>query len=196
MSATALFFSVFGVIFIAELPDKTALATLVLATRQKASVVFAGSAAALALQSVIAVALGGVLSALPRTPVAIVTGIVFLGSAVVMWRKKDEAEPGAPEGSKPRDAATSDLRGFLRAFAVIFAAEWGDLTQVGTAALAARYGRPLVVLAGATLALWSVAGIAVFVGHRARRALDPTATRKVAAVLFGVVGIVVVAGAV
>jgi Ca2+/H+ antiporter, TMEM165/GDT1 family len=194
MTTAALFASVFGVIFVAELPDKTALATLVLATRQKATVVFAGSAAALAVQSVIAVALGGLLSALPRTPVALVTGAVFLVSAVVMWRKKEDAAH-EDSGDPKRAASSSDLRAFLRTFAVVFAAEWGDLTQVGTAALAARYGRPVVVLAGATLALWAVAGIAVFVGHGARQWLKPRATQKLAAVMFGIVGTVVLVGA-
>jgi Ca2+/H+ antiporter, TMEM165/GDT1 family len=193
MSTAGLFASVFGVIFVAELPDKTALATLVLATRQKAVVVFAGSAAALALQSVIAVALGGLLSALPRTPIALVTGMVFLVSAVLMWRKQEDAIEDA-DGPKAGPSSSSDFRAFLSTIAVVFAAEWGDLTQVGTAALAARYGRPVIVLAGATLALWTVAAIAVFIGHRARRWLNPRSTRKVAAVLFGVVGAAILAG--
>jgi Ca2+/H+ antiporter, TMEM165/GDT1 family len=193
-STATLLFSVFGVIFVAELPDKTALATLVLATRQKAWIVFSASASALALQSLIAVVLGGLVSELPRKPVAIATGLTFVVSAAIMWWKRDDHEaPEAAPGSKPDQAGSSkDLRAFLRAFAVVFAAEWGDLTQIGTGALAARYGRPLVVFVGATLALWSVAGIAVFLGHRAKNAFNPVLTRKVAAVLFGVVGVVVV----
>jgi Ca2+/H+ antiporter, TMEM165/GDT1 family len=195
ISTLGLLVTVFGVIFVAELPDKTAIATFVLATRQKAVWVFAGSAAALTIQSLVAVALGGVFAALPRAPVAVVTGFVFLVSAVVMWRKKDDAEDEAAGGGKGDAAASTAARTFARTFAVVFAAEWGDITQVGTAALAARYGRPIVVLVGATLALWAVAGLAVFAGHFARRSFNPAATRKVAAVMFGVVGVVVMTGA-
>jgi len=202
MSTAALLVSVFGVIFVAELPDKTALATLVLATREKAWIVFTASATALALQSVIAVAAGGLLSALPPRPIAIATGAVFLVSACVMWWKKEEggqAVPSAPLVTRstlaPSGARSGDLRAFLRAFAIVFAAEWGDLTQIGTGALAARYGRPLVVLLGATLALWCVAGLAVFIGHRAQRAIHPGVVQRIAAVVFAVVGVVVVWGA-
>ena len=53
----------------------------------------------------------------------------------------------------------------MTAFVVIFVAEWGDLTQVLTANLAARYHAPLSVAVGATLALWTVAGLAVVGGH-------------------------------
>jgi putative Ca2+/H+ antiporter (TMEM165/GDT1 family) len=75
-------------------------------------------------------------------------------------------------------------------FAVVFVAEWGDLTQVGTAALAARYHAPLVVFTGATLALWSVVAIVVFLGSWAGRALRPEVTKRVAALVFAFVGVV------
>src|SRR3954468_13096927 len=81
-----IFATVFGVIFLAELPDKTAVATLVLATRYRPWPVFAGTALALVLQSLIAVAAGGVLALLPPRPVHIGAGLLFLISAVLMWR--------------------------------------------------------------------------------------------------------------
>jgi putative Ca2+/H+ antiporter (TMEM165/GDT1 family) len=183
---------VFGVIFVAELPDKTALATLVLATRQKAWIVFGAAAAALLVQSLIAVALGELFSTLPRRPVGLASGGVFLVSAFVMGFKRDEEEP--PGSAPSENRRSDDFRAFLRAFTVVFLAEWGDLTQIGTAALAARYERPIAVLVGATLALWSVAALAVLVGRRAHKMLDPQLTRKVAAVLFGAVGVALVRG--
>ena len=76
----------------------------------------------------------------------------------------------------------------------MFAAEWGDLTQFGTAALAAHYHDPLTVFSGATLALWAVAAFAVLVGNKAGRFLDPERTKKVAAVLFAVLGILLIVG--
>lgn len=73
-------------------------------------------------------------------------------------------------------------------------AEWGDLTQVGTAALAAHYHARVTVFVGSTAALWAVAGIAVFVGNRAGRLLDPNRTKRIAAVVFALVGIALVSG--
>jgi Ca2+/H+ antiporter, TMEM165/GDT1 family len=193
---------VFGVIFVAELPDKTALAALVMATRHKPLPTFLGAAAALTVQSLVAIAAGGLLSMLPARPVHVGAGILFVVSAFFMWRrgaKGGEAE----EKKEPGDALAKDgraghepsfVRSFGSVFGVIFVAEWGDLTQLGTAALAARFKEPVTVFAGATLALWCVSGIAVFVGHRAAKVLRPDITAKVAAVLFAAVGVALIAG--
>jgi putative Ca2+/H+ antiporter (TMEM165/GDT1 family) len=184
------FFSVFGVIFVAELPDKTALAAVVLATRFSALAVFLGTAAALTIQSGVAVAAGSLISLLPARYVHVGAGILFLASAVVMWRRKDDA-PEEERGSDSGSPATFG-KAFATVFTVVFIAEWGDLTQIGTAALAARYRAPFTVFAGSTLALWSVAAIAVFVGNRAAKFLDPDKLQKVAAVVFAAIGLLLV----
>jgi len=182
--------SVYGIIFVAELPDKTALASLVLAARHRPLPVFFGAALALTLQSVIAMAAGHVLSFLPAKPVQVVSGLLFLGSAVAMWKRPRAVDEGleTSEGS----------RGFLgvvtQAFIIVFIAEWGDLTQVGTAALAARYAAPLAVFVGATLALWSVVAVAVFLGSRAARTLSPGLTQRLAAIVFAGVGLALLNG--
>jgi Ca2+/H+ antiporter, TMEM165/GDT1 family len=191
MQGLALFASVFGVIFVAELPDKTALAALVLATRHRPVPVLVGAGAALTVQSLIAVTAGQLVSLLPERPVHVVAGVLFLFAAVMMWRKREE--PANAEGA-------TGQQGFWRstwlAFAVVFIAEWGDLTQLATAALAARYHAPVVVFAAATTALWSVAGLATLIGARAGRLLDPARTKRVAAVLFALVGSSLMAGVV
>jgi Ca2+/H+ antiporter, TMEM165/GDT1 family len=187
----SLFGTVFVVIFVAELPDKTALASLVLATRFRALPVFLGAALALTIQSVVAVAAGGLLSLLPARPVHVGAGVLFLVSAAVMWRRKEgDADDKAPEPASP----SSFLRSLASTFAVVFAAEWGDLTQLGTAALAARYRSPVTVFCAATLALWAVTGIAVLVGNRAGALMKPEVTKRVAAAIFAVVGVALVAG--
>lgn len=191
MSSLELFGTVFGIIFVAELPDKTALAALVLATKHKALPVFLGASIALSIQSVVAVLLGSLLGKLPNEYVHLGSGLLFVICAVVMWRRKGDDE----EGGEDKPAA-----GFWRAlwtvFAVVFVAEWGDLTQIGTAALQAKYHAWPIVVSASILALWCVAGIAVFVGNRAGKLLDPDVTKKVAAVLFGLVGIVLLVGGV
>jgi putative Ca2+/H+ antiporter (TMEM165/GDT1 family) len=193
MSFAHVFFSVFAVIFVAELPDKTALAALVLATRHKALPVFLGTALALTVQSVVAVAAGGLLSLLPPRPVHIGAGVLFLVSAVVMWRRKADDDDDDGAAGKHRGPPTF-WRSFGTVFGVVFIAEWGDLTQLGTAALAARYKSPIAVFTGATLALWCVAALAVFVGNRAGKLLDPEVTKRVAAVIFALLGAALIFG--
>jgi putative Ca2+/H+ antiporter (TMEM165/GDT1 family) len=190
MHGWTLFFSVFGVIFVAELPDKTALAALVLATRHRPLPVLIGSATALTIQSLVAVAAGQLVSLLPPRPVHVFAGGLFLVSAVVMWRRNE----GAEQDGNEKDGPASFWRSTWLTFVVVFIAEWGDLTQLATGALAAHYRSPYVVFAGATLALWAVASIAVFVGHRAGKLLDPHLTKRIAAVLFALIGAALVAG--
>jgi len=190
MHGWALFFSVFGVVFVAELPDKTALAALVLATRHRPLPVLVGAGVALTIQSIVAVAAGHLVSLLPPRPVHVLAGALFLASAVVMWRRKEESEADVKDRGEGRDF----LRTVWPVFVVVFIAEWGDLTQLATAALAARYHAPFVVFGGATLALWTVAAIAVFLGHRAGKLLDPHLTKRIAAVLFALVGVALLAG--
>jgi putative Ca2+/H+ antiporter (TMEM165/GDT1 family) len=187
-----IFSTVFGVIFVAELPDKTALAALLLATRFKPLPVFVGAALALTVQSIVAVAAGGLLSLLPARPVHIGAGVVLLVSAVIMWRRKKETtELGAVKNEKPKPTF---LRALVSTFSLIFVAEWGDLTQLGTAALAARYRSPVTVFSAATFALWAVAGLAVLVGNRAGALMDPDVTKRVAAVVFVVLGVALITG--
>jgi putative Ca2+/H+ antiporter (TMEM165/GDT1 family) len=180
----SLFATVFGVIFIAELPDKTALAALVLATRHKPLPVFLGAALALTVQSAIAVVAGSLLAKLDARYVEIGTAVVFLGCAILMWIRNEDAE----------DVKARDAKGFWPAlgttFLVLFIAEFGDLTQVGTAALQAKYHDWPVVFGASAAALWAVAALAVFVGNRAGKLLDPHITQKIAAVIFAGVGVV------
>jgi Ca2+/H+ antiporter, TMEM165/GDT1 family len=192
MHGAALFFSVFGVIFVAELPDKTALAALVLATRHPPLPVLLGAGAALTVQSLVAVTAGQLISLLPERPVHAAAGALFLVSAALMWRRRaDPAESAAGGDERRRFWRSARL-----AFVVVFVAEWGDLTQLATAALAARYHSPAIVFLGATAALWAVSGLAILVGRHAGRLLHPDRTKKVAAVLFAIVGVALIAGAV
>ncbi len=181
--------SVFAVIFVAELPDKTALTAFVLATRHKAMPVFVGAALALALQSLVAVAAGALLSKLPSRAVHIGAGVLFLVTAVLMWRQAEVAEVHEKEAPEA---------GFWRTawivFGVVFLAEWGDLTQLATAALAAHYRAPVTVFVGATAALWAVVAIAAFLGSHAGRLLNPHTTKRVAAGIFAVVGVAFMTG--
>jgi putative Ca2+/H+ antiporter (TMEM165/GDT1 family) len=187
-----IFATVFGVIFIAELPDKTAVAALVLATRHRPMPVFLGTALALVVQSLVAVAAGGILSLLPARPVHIAAGLLFLVSAVFMWRRDEEEEEStdANDTGKPEQFR----RALWKSFLVVFIAEWGDLTQLGTAALAARYKAPVTVFFAASCALCAVAALAVFLGNRLSAVIHPRHTQRAAAIVFVLLGVGLLSG--
>ena len=166
----------FILIFPAELPDKTFMATLVLSTRYRRVAVWIGVAVAFAVQCAIAVAAGGLLSLLPQRLVLGVTFLLFAAGAVLMLvsglrarsaelaEEEEEAEEFEEEAARRAGGSTSTLRIAITSFIVLFTAEWGDLSQLLTAGLAARTGQPLSVFLGAWLALIIVAGIAVLIG--------------------------------
>ncbi|MEU0382978.1 TMEM165/GDT1 family protein [Streptomyces chartreusis] len=170
---------VFGVVFLAELPDKTALAGLVLGTRYRASYVFAGVAAAFALHVALAVAAGSVLTLLPQQLVHALTGVLFLGGAAMLLMKKDEDEG---EVRKPENQSFWKVSG--AGFMLILVAEFGDLTQIMTANLAARYDDPLSVGLGAVLALWAVAGIGIVGGKALMKKVPLRLITQIAALVM------------
>jgi putative Ca2+/H+ antiporter (TMEM165/GDT1 family) len=167
------------VIFIGELPDKTMFASLVLATKGRPRQVWLGASAAFAAHVAIAVTVGVALFALlPKRAVDAVVAAMFLFGAVYAWRESRKGEEHVDPKQPSRHGA------ILTAFAVIFLAEWGDLTQILTANLAAKYHAPLSVAVGSVLALWAVAGLAV-AGSRSLLRFVPIATiRKVTAAVL------------
>ncbi|MFJ4520016.1 TMEM165/GDT1 family protein [Streptomyces sp. NPDC088810] len=175
---------VFGVIFLAELPDKTALAGLVLGTRYRASYVFAGVAAAFLLHVVLAVAAGSVLTLLPQQIVHALTGVLFLGGAAMLLLKKDEDDE---EIKKPADQSFWKVAG--TGFMLILVAEFGDLTQIMTANLAARYDDPISVGLGAVLGLWAVAGLGIVGGKALMKRVPLRLITQIAALLMLALGV-------
>jgi putative Ca2+/H+ antiporter (TMEM165/GDT1 family) len=161
----------FALILPAELPDKTFIATLVLATRFRRLWVWLGVAAAFAVQVLIAVTAGGLLALLPQRLVLGLTFVLFAAGAVIMIRgglisrAAEQAEEEAQVASRAdQQDPTSALRIFATSFVILFTAEWGDLSQLLTAGLAARTGDPVSVFIGSWSALLVVSGIAVLVG--------------------------------
>lgn len=183
--------TVFAVIFLSELPDKTALASLLLGSRYRPTWVFAGVAAAFAVHVGLAIAAGGLLALLPHRPLEIVVAVLFALGAVLLLRGRHEGDDEHVElhGKEP---------GFWRVawtgFAVILVAEFGDLTQIATATLAARYHDPLSVGVGAVVALWAVAALAIAGGRGLLKVMPLTwITRAAAGIMLVLAGISVVA---
>jgi Ca2+/H+ antiporter, TMEM165/GDT1 family len=173
--------TVFAVIFTAELPDKTALASLVLGSRYRPVWVFAGIAAAFALHVGLAIAAGSLLGLLPHRPLEILVSVLFAIGAVVLLRGRhgDDDEQVELHGREP---------GFWRvagmSFMVVLVAEFGDLTQIATATLAARYHDPASVAAGAVLALWAVGGLAIVGGRSLLKLIPLTWISRIAAAIM------------
>jgi len=173
----------------AELPDKTILACLILSSRYRPWYVFSGAAAAFLVQVTIGVAAGGAISLLPHRPVAGASAAVFAVSAVLLWRHKEEENPDADEEGGPDGVRAAFWPVFGTSFAVVFLAEFGDLTQFMTVSLAARFHDPIAVGVGATLALWTAAAIAVVAGWRLLKLIPMRwLTRGAAAIMLVLAG--------
>ena len=178
----------FAVIFPAELPDKSLFASLVLGTRFRPLPVFCGVAAAFAVHVVIAVAVGGVFALLPRRLVLFVVAALFAGGSVLLLTGREDDQEAV---ATARDVAGQHpQRVALASFGVVFLGEWGDITQITTANLAARYGDPLSVGIGALLALWSVAALALTVGRGLLRRVPTRLIRRLTGVVLGVLALV------
>jgi Ca2+/H+ antiporter, TMEM165/GDT1 family len=178
----AVVFAVYPIIFLGELPDKTMFASLVMSTRGRPAIVWLGAAAAFVVHVVIAVTIGVVLfHLLPHQVLDAVVAGMFLVGAVLAWR--EAVKEDKKEDIVEREAA-SHRRIAVTAFLVIFLAEWGDLTQILTANLAAHYHDPVSVGVGAVLALWTVAGLAVVSGQTLLRVVDISTIRIVTAVVL------------
>lgn len=181
--------AVFVVVFVLELPDKTMLATLVLSSQYRPVPVLVGVAGAFALQMVIAVAVGGALTLLPRTITLAIVAVLFgIGTFLLAREAFGKEEEEAPTETAH---ATSFWRIVLISFGLLFLAEFGDGSQLAAAALSARYEEPLSVFVGAWLAEMSVCTLAAFGGQALLKVVPLKWVQRVAMVIFGSITIVV-----
>jgi putative Ca2+/H+ antiporter (TMEM165/GDT1 family) len=168
-----------GVVLAVELPDKTLIATVVLATRYRAAPVLAGASAAFAVQCLLAVTAGRVLTLLPDRLVAAIVAVLFaVGAALLLLQRSDQ------DGEVGTRGDARGWRSALTAFGVIFAAEWGDASQLATAGLTARYGDAVAVFLGSFVALVSIATLAVTLGLLVTRKVPLRLIRRGAGVAF------------
>jgi len=180
----------FGVILLVELPDKTLVATLVLSTRYRHRPVIAGVAVAFAVQCVIAVVAGGLLHLLPRRAVeGAVTALFAIGAALLIRESFGADDDVEVDAATPQVPASS-RRIALTSFGVLFAAEWGDASQLATAGLTARLNEPVAVGIGAWLALVGVALVAVVAGKVIVKRVPVRLVHRVAGGLFAAFAVV------
>ena len=179
----------FGLTFLGELPDKSLFASLVLGTRYRPLYVWTGAAAAFAVHMAIAVTAGQLLSLLPSHFVDGIVTALFLAGAAYLWissfrQQQPEGADAAREGGPP----ASFLRIAGTSFGVVFLAEWGDITQITAANLAARYNA-VAVFAAAVLGLWLIAALAVNLGAKSLNLIPMAWVRRITAAILLALGI-------
>jgi putative Ca2+/H+ antiporter (TMEM165/GDT1 family) len=149
----------------AELPDKTMIATVVLVTRyRRPGWVWVGASLAFAVHVVAAVAAGSAIGLLPDALVRSIVAVLFAVGAVLLLRAARQRDEDVDTSvTRPPATARATLVG---SFGLIVLAEWGDLTQLATASLAAKSGEPVSIGVGALAALATVAGVAAVFGRQ------------------------------
>lgn len=178
---TTAFFVAFGTVFLAELPDKTMVASLVLTTRfRRPGAVWVGVSGAFVLHVVLAVTIGSLLRKLPETPVKLAVAVLFLigGTMLLLAKHDDDDEDGESNGDRSFRTVA------LTAASVVGLAEFGDLTQLATAGIATRYSAPVAVALGAWCALATVAALAVTAGSWIVQHVPLRIVQRVAGVAF------------
>jgi len=170
----------FALVFIAELPDKTMLASLVLATDGRPLAVWAGAMAGFAAQVALTVTVGALFVRLvsPQAVDAVAAALFLAGAVWAFATRHAEAEQIA---ARRQRGAWQTL---VTSAVVIFLAEWGDLTQLVIVDLSARSGEPLAVALGAIVALGTVAALAVAFGSKVVARLSTTTLRTAMAVVL------------
>jgi len=178
------FFLSLGVIFVAELGDKSQLMALAFATRYRPLPVLVGITAATALVHLVSVVVGAVLgAALPTRAIGVVAAVAFVGFGIWTLRGDELSEADEQRAAQP-------ARHVVMAVAtVFFLAELGDKTMLATITLATKEGL-LGTWLGSTVGMVAADALAIVVGRAVGARLPEKAIRVGAAVLFFVFAVV------
>jgi Ca2+/H+ antiporter, TMEM165/GDT1 family len=174
-----------GLVFIAELGDKTQLVALGFGARHRLAPVLTGIVIAYMATNLLSVVVGGLLGAtLPTRAIGLGGGVMFLGFAAwTLWKDEGEADDDG--------AATNQGSIILSVATAMFIAELCDKTMLATATLAAQ-GNPVLVWIGATIGIILSGTLGVLLGRVFGARLPERATRIGSAVLFAVFGLVLI----
>lgn len=179
--------STFVLLFVAELGDKTQLAVMMLAHRYPISQVIVGTFSAFLLLNILAVIVGeSVFRYAPKSLILLAAGLLFIVFALLSWKEANSSD-------KQNELSTKSYNAIWASFALIFVAELGDKTQLAMVTMAASTGSTWSVLLGGTLALWSVAILAIALGNTVLRRVPAHWMHRIAAGLFLAFGIAAIA---
>lgn len=179
-------FTTFLLVGIAEFPDKTMIATLIMGSRSRPLLVWLGAAGAFAVHTTIAVVAGGLIRLLPQHTVDIVVTVLFGLGALYLLAIPERAEiaKGRTETLTRDGFGSGGSRVVLTAFLVILIGEIGDLTQLLTLNLSAHYHSPWSVFVGALAALLTVSAIGAYGGRALLRWLPVQVIRRIGGVVL------------
>jgi putative Ca2+/H+ antiporter (TMEM165/GDT1 family) len=174
-----------GLVFVAELGDKTQLVALGFGARHRLAPVLAGVTIAYMATNLLSVLVGGLLGAtLPTRGIGLGGGVLLLGFAAwILWRGG-----GDDDGES---VTAGDRSVVLSVAAAMFVAELGDKTMLATATLAAQ-GNPVLVWIGATIGIILSGALGVLLGRVFGARLPERATRIGSALLFAVFGLALI----
>ncbi|MBW0014204.1 MAG: TMEM165/GDT1 family protein [Mycobacterium sp.] len=171
-----------GVVFIAELGDRSQLLTMTYALRYRWWVVFSGVAIAAFAVHGVSVMIGHFLgAALPARPLAFASAIAFFGFAVWSWRAGGAADETVKSGREPRFALLTVVSSFALA-------EVSDKTSLATLALASHHDWAGVWI-GATLGMLCADALAIGVGMLLHKRLPEKLLHVLASLLFLTFGV-------
>lgn len=177
----------FGIIFAAELGDKSQLMALAFAARYRALPILIGISLATAVVHAFSVFAGAVVGvALPTHVIAVVAGLAFFAFAA--WTLRGDAL----DEDEVERANRSTRSAVLAASGAFFLAELGDKTMLATITLATKEGL-VGTWAGSTVGMVAADALAILVGQQLGARLPERGIRIGAAVTFAVFGVLLVA---
>ncbi len=187
------FLFIIGLFFIIELPDKSFIATIVMATKARPIPVLIGASSALVIHMAIACAAGQVIASFPTTIKDITIAVLFLGGAAYLLfvPEKVEEEKGEEEGSVEKSGTW--WKELTVAFSVIFVGEFGDITQIQAANLTAKTHLPIAVFFASSIGLILVEIVGVYGGQFLVKKFSLQKIRYAGGIVFAGLGIYSVA---
>jgi putative Ca2+/H+ antiporter (TMEM165/GDT1 family) len=181
-----------GVVFVAELGDKTQLVVLTMGARQRLAVAIPALGLTIVVLQGIAVSVGATLArVVPDRALEFGAGALFCAFAVWTWRGADGDDDDGDEEEVSGRART----GVFAMCAAFFLAELGDKTQLTSAALAADRGA-LAVWVGATLGLLGATVLALVAGRFLADRVSERTLGRFGAIAFAAVGVFTLTAAV
>jgi putative Ca2+/H+ antiporter (TMEM165/GDT1 family) len=185
-----------GTIFVAELTDKDALFLLALATKTKASVVFAAGSVAFTISTAIIVLLGSLLiTVVPVIAIKLAGGSIMLAYAALEYYRFSNEERSVDEREERLlEKSAGDVWSiFIPAVLTLIALDLaGDATELVTIVFLARYQDALVVFAGAVIGLVAAVAVETTLGNRLGRILSRKRIKYLSIAIFTVIGATVI----
>ena len=183
------FTGIFALMFVLELPDKTFLATVIMSTRARPTMIALGGSIAMTVHMALAVGAGQLLTLLPSRLKELIIALLFLaGAAYLLFVNEKEVEEQGEREAAPEKPGTR-WKEVTTAFVIIFIGEFGDLTQIQAANLAAKFHQPLEVFTASALAMICVTCLGAFSGRALQRRVPLQRIRLGGGLIFAGLGL-------